>query len=104
MALYRSPLTVTLWPSSFLKKYGPMIPPAHKAHQTVSFPGCNGVSTYTYGISFTPNAAVLFVDVAIQPEVRFIAKQNSLMKIGNNGNLFLGPFDESTPCLIIFKM
>ncbi|GFX66020.1 hypothetical protein TNCV_14411 [Trichonephila clavipes] len=39
---------------------------------------------------FTPNAAVLFVDVAIQPEVRFIAKQNSLMKIGNNGNGF-GP-------------
>ncbi|GFT28472.1 hypothetical protein TNCV_428861 [Trichonephila clavipes] len=34
MALYRSPLTVTLWPSSFLKKYGPMIPPAHKAHKT----------------------------------------------------------------------
>ncbi|GFV32446.1 hypothetical protein TNCV_1677321 [Trichonephila clavipes] len=34
MALYRSPLTVTLWPSSFLKKYGPMIPPVHKAHQT----------------------------------------------------------------------
>ncbi|GFT41165.1 transposable element Tcb1 transposase [Trichonephila clavipes] len=41
MALYRSPLTVTLWPSSFLKKYGPMIPPAHKAHQTVSFSGFN---------------------------------------------------------------
>ncbi|GFX73509.1 transposable element Tc3 transposase [Trichonephila clavipes] len=34
MALYRSPLTVTLWPSSSLKKYGPMIPPANKAHQT----------------------------------------------------------------------
>ncbi|GFV29211.1 hypothetical protein TNCV_4602431 [Trichonephila clavipes] len=33
MAQYRSPLTVALWPSSFLKKYGPMIPPAHKAHQ-----------------------------------------------------------------------
>ncbi|GFT92782.1 hypothetical protein TNCV_739691 [Trichonephila clavipes] len=32
MALYRSPLTVTLWPSSFLN--GPMIPPAHKARQT----------------------------------------------------------------------
>ncbi|GFW09627.1 hypothetical protein TNCV_3997331 [Trichonephila clavipes] len=46
-------------------------------------------------ISFTPNAAVLFVDVALQPEVRFIAKQNSPMKIGNNGNLVLGPFDES---------
>ncbi|GFU29407.1 hypothetical protein TNCV_2382611 [Trichonephila clavipes] len=28
-----------------------------------------------------PNAAVLFVDVAIQPEVHLIAKQNSLMKI-----------------------
>ncbi|GFT67411.1 RNase H domain-containing protein [Trichonephila clavipes] len=34
MALYRSPLTVTLWPSLFLKKYGPMIPPAHKVPQT----------------------------------------------------------------------
>ncbi|GFU80126.1 hypothetical protein TNCV_580061 [Trichonephila clavipes] len=45
-----------------------------------------------------------FVDVAIQPEVRFIAKQNSLMKIGNNGNLVLGPFDESTPCLMIVLM
>ncbi|GFW34489.1 hypothetical protein TNCV_501071 [Trichonephila clavipes] len=64
-----------------------MIPPAHKALQTVSFSGCNGVSTYTCG--------VLLVDVAIQPEVRVIAKQNSLMKIGNNGNLLLGPFDES---------
>ncbi|GFU86359.1 alpha-2 adrenergic receptor [Trichonephila clavipes] len=53
---------------------------------------------------FTPNAAVLFVDLAIQPEVRFIAKQNSLMKIGNNGNLVLGPFDESTPCLMIVLM
>ncbi|GFS82484.1 alpha-2 adrenergic receptor [Trichonephila clavipes] len=81
-----------------------MIPPAYKAHQTVSFSGCNGVSTYTWWISLTPNAAVLFVDVAIQPEVRFIAKQNSLMKIGNNGNLVLGPFDESTPCLMIVLM
>ncbi|GFS78698.1 hypothetical protein TNCV_3148731 [Trichonephila clavipes] len=34
MALYRSPLTVTLWPSSFLKKYGPMSQPDHKVHQT----------------------------------------------------------------------
>ncbi|GFU18736.1 hypothetical protein TNCV_1352861 [Trichonephila clavipes] len=40
MALYRPALTVMLWPSSFLKKYGPMIPPAHKAHQTVSFSEC----------------------------------------------------------------
>ncbi|GFX99688.1 alpha-2 adrenergic receptor [Trichonephila clavipes] len=55
-------------------------------------------------ISFISNAAVLFVDVAIQPEVRFIAKQNSLMKIGNNGNLVLGPFDESTPGLMIVLM
>ncbi|GFX62950.1 alpha-2 adrenergic receptor [Trichonephila clavipes] len=54
--------------------------------------------------SFNPNAAVLFVDVAIQPEVRFIAKQNSLVKIGSNGNFVLGPFDESTPCLMIVLM
>ncbi|GFT32769.1 hypothetical protein TNCV_2443681 [Trichonephila clavipes] len=39
------------------------------------------VFRHTLVISFTPYAAVLFVDVAIQPEVRFIAKQNSLMKI-----------------------
>ncbi|GFW78689.1 uncharacterized protein TNCV_4261121 [Trichonephila clavipes] len=44
------------------------------------------------------------LNVAIQPEVRFIAKQNSLMKIGINGNLVLGPFDESTPCLMIVLM
>ncbi|GFT24166.1 adhesion G protein-coupled receptor B2 [Trichonephila clavipes] len=62
------------------------------------------VFRHTLVVSFTPNAAVLFVDVAIQPEVRFIAKQNSLMKIGNNGNLVLGPFDESTPCLMIVLM
>ncbi|GFV63560.1 alpha-2 adrenergic receptor [Trichonephila clavipes] len=55
-------------------------------------------------MSFTLNVAVLFVDVAIQPEVRFIAKQNSLMKIANNGNLVWGPFDESTPCLMIVLM
>ncbi|GFT81111.1 hypothetical protein TNCV_955011 [Trichonephila clavipes] len=42
-------------------------------------------------ISFTPNAAVLFVDVAIQPEVRFIAKQISLMKIKQRQSRF-GPF------------
>ncbi|GFW83169.1 hypothetical protein TNCV_3237161 [Trichonephila clavipes] len=55
-------------------------------------------------ISFTPNAADVFVDVAIPAEVHFVAKQNSLLKIGNNGNLVLGPFDESTPCLIIFRI
>ncbi|GFX02215.1 alpha-2 adrenergic receptor [Trichonephila clavipes] len=100
MALYRSPLTVTLWPSSFLQKYGPMIPPAQKAHQTVSFSGCNGVSTYTCGIVHS-KCGSFFVDVAIQPEVSFIAKENLLMKIRNNGNLVLGPLDESTPCLMI---
>ncbi|GFV18890.1 adhesion G protein-coupled receptor B2 [Trichonephila clavipes] len=80
-----------------------MIPPAYKAHQTVSFSGFRCFDIHLW-ISFTPNAAILFVDVAIQPEVRFIAKQNSLMKIGNNGNLVLGPFDESTPCLMIVLM
>ncbi|GFU94285.1 hypothetical protein TNCV_2123571 [Trichonephila clavipes] len=46
MALYRSPLTVTLWPSSFLKKYGPMIPPAHKAHQTKCASSLNKILAY----------------------------------------------------------
>ncbi|GFW86375.1 hypothetical protein TNCV_4331591 [Trichonephila clavipes] len=93
MALYRSPL-----PSSFLKKYGPMIPPSHKEHQTVSFSGFNGVSTYTCGLASLQMRQFCLLTVAVQPEVRFIAKQNSLMKIGNNGNLVLGPFDKSTPC------
>ncbi|GFX67331.1 transposon Ty3-I Gag-Pol polyprotein [Trichonephila clavipes] len=48
MALYRSSLTVSLWPSSFFEEG---LPPAHKAHQTVSFSGCNGVSTYTCGLA-----------------------------------------------------
>ncbi|GFW19317.1 hypothetical protein TNCV_256441 [Trichonephila clavipes] len=39
------------------------------------------VFRHTLLISFTPKAAVLFVDVVNQPEVRFIAKHNSLMKI-----------------------
>ncbi|GFV50802.1 alpha-2 adrenergic receptor [Trichonephila clavipes] len=66
---------------------------------------CNVVAFIVFEeIIFTPNAAALFVDLAIQPEVRFIAKQNSLMKIGNNGNLVLGPFDESTPCSMIVLM
>ncbi|GFW30057.1 hypothetical protein TNCV_1696721 [Trichonephila clavipes] len=88
MALYQSPWTVTLWPSSFLMKYGPMIPPARKVHQTVSFFLDVTVFRHTLVDYLHSNAAVLFVDVAIQPEVRFIAKQNSFMKIGNNGNRF----------------
>ncbi|GFY04880.1 hypothetical protein TNCV_2175361 [Trichonephila clavipes] len=39
------PLTVTLWPSSSLKKYGPMIPPANKAHQTPDGRGYELVSS-----------------------------------------------------------
>ncbi|GFT53596.1 alpha-2 adrenergic receptor [Trichonephila clavipes] len=77
--------------------------PIKRTKQSV-FLDFNGVSTYTCVLASLQNAAVLFVDVAIQPEVRFIAKQNSLMKIGNNGNLVLGPFDESTPCLMIVLM
>ncbi|GFU79710.1 hypothetical protein TNCV_4037171 [Trichonephila clavipes] len=50
---------------------------------------------YTCGLASLQMRQFCQVDVAIQPEVRFIAKQNSLMKIGNNGNLVLGPFDES---------
>ncbi|GFV69002.1 hypothetical protein TNCV_2936151 [Trichonephila clavipes] len=91
MALYRSPLTVTLWPSSFLKKYRPMIPPAYKAHQTVSFSGCNGVLTYTCGLASLQMRqfcllTLMKIDHYFEPEAlfrresihdEFIAKQNS---------------------------
>ncbi|GFW89317.1 hypothetical protein TNCV_3966071 [Trichonephila clavipes] len=60
----------------------PMIPPAYKAHQTVSFSGLIFLH-----LCIRPNAAVLFVDVAIQPEV-FIAKQNSHMKIEQRQSRF----------------
>ncbi|GFX75346.1 hypothetical protein TNCV_3043681 [Trichonephila clavipes] len=46
-----------------------------KRTKQVSFSGCNGVSTYTCGLASISNEAVLFVDVAIQREARFIAKQ-----------------------------
>ncbi|GFS95581.1 hypothetical protein TNCV_885641 [Trichonephila clavipes] len=85
MALYRSPLTVTLWPSSFLKKYGPMIPPAHKAHQTVSFSGCNGVSTYSCGLASLQMRQFCLLTYPFNQKCA-----SSLMKIGNNGNLVLG--------------
>ncbi|GFX65464.1 hypothetical protein TNCV_4735121 [Trichonephila clavipes] len=51
-----------------------MIPPAHSAPNS-QFSGCNGVSTYTCGLASLQMRQFCFVDVAIQPEVRFIAKQ-----------------------------
>ncbi|GFW19323.1 uncharacterized protein TNCV_256501 [Trichonephila clavipes] len=47
------------------------IPPAHKAHQTFSFSGCNGVSTYTCGLASLQMPQFLFVDVVIQPKCTF---------------------------------
>ncbi|GFT28043.1 hypothetical protein TNCV_644341 [Trichonephila clavipes] len=71
MALYRSPLTVTLWPSSFLKKYGPMIPPAHKAHQTIMSSG-------------------YYMELDETPKTRYDEK------LSCNGNKLPDPFDQST--------
>ncbi|GFV10802.1 hypothetical protein TNCV_1190991 [Trichonephila clavipes] len=71
LALYRSPLTVTLWPSSFFEENSTT---THKVHQTVSFLDVTvfHLTLYRCGLASHSNAAVLFVDVAIQPEVRFI--------------------------------
>ena len=52
IALKCSPLTVILWPPSFWKEYGPMIP---------FFRECNSL-----WIMNTPNATVLFINVLIQ--------------------------------------
>ncbi|GFV42996.1 hypothetical protein TNCV_3680211 [Trichonephila clavipes] len=70
MALYRSPLTVTLWPSSFLKKYEPMIPPAHKAHQTNRNLKKRGsrqlfTSTTYSNIQYAPEIVTLSMQVTI---------------------------------------
>ncbi|GFV64058.1 uncharacterized protein TNCV_3181261 [Trichonephila clavipes] len=47
------PITIDCNVVAFIvfEEYRPMIPPSHKAHQTVSFSGCNGVSTYTCGLA-----------------------------------------------------
>ncbi|GFU33831.1 hypothetical protein TNCV_2169921 [Trichonephila clavipes] len=51
-------------------------------------------------IHLQSNSAVLFVDVAIQPEERFIAKQKfAYENRWNNGNSFGPRIDESTPCI-----
>ncbi|GFX87704.1 hypothetical protein TNCV_4304131 [Trichonephila clavipes] len=78
-------------PSSL--NHGSKLYEIHRPKSSVQLllPAVTNHYTRLSAFSFTPNAAVLFVDVAIQPEVRFIAKQNSLMKIGNNGHLVLGP-------------
>ncbi|GFU41671.1 hypothetical protein TNCV_1064961 [Trichonephila clavipes] len=71
MALYRSPLTANV--VAFIVFEEGFHQPA-KAHQTVNFLDVTVFRHTHLWIGFTPNAAVLFVDVAIQPEVRFIAK------------------------------
>ncbi|GFW93924.1 hypothetical protein TNCV_4222011 [Trichonephila clavipes] len=90
-----------------------MISPAHKAHQTVSFSGCNKHITLVdlhflhialyfdihLWISFTPNVAVLFVDVAIKPEVRFIAKQNLSYENREQRQSHFGPIRRIYPLL-----
>ncbi|GFV20043.1 hypothetical protein TNCV_4322651 [Trichonephila clavipes] len=75
MALYRSPLDRNDVAFIVFEEVSiPMIPPAHKAHQTVSFFWDVTVLRHTLVDYLHPNAAVLFVDGAIQPEVHFIAK------------------------------
>jgi len=41
---YRRPFTVTASPAAFSKKYGPITPPDHNAHQTVICLGCKDFS------------------------------------------------------------
>ncbi|GFS62571.1 hypothetical protein TNCV_1263241 [Trichonephila clavipes] len=67
MALYRSPLTVTLWPSSFLKNYGSMIPPAHKAHPTKESETRQPLSASTQPTEkMTRNSAKLYSGSALE--------------------------------------
>ena len=46
MCQCRTIFTVTEDPSSFRKKYGPMMAVPCTLHQTVNFNGCNGISIY----------------------------------------------------------
>ncbi|GFT32901.1 hypothetical protein TNCV_5039341 [Trichonephila clavipes] len=70
VALYRSPLTVMLWPSSFFEEVRTNdSTPASAPNQ---FSGCNGVSTYTCGLA-SLKCGVLLVDVVFS-QVCFIAK------------------------------
>jgi len=51
MLQHRTPFTVTAFPASFSKKYGPVTPPAQNPHQTVAHCACNGFSWITRGFS-----------------------------------------------------
>ncbi|GFV72543.1 hypothetical protein TNCV_2764071 [Trichonephila clavipes] len=82
-----SPRLVTLWPSSFLKKDSTSPQSAPNSR----FSRCNGVSTYTCELASLKCGSFVFVDVAIPTRSALHHKQNSLMKIGNNGNRFDWP-------------
>ncbi|GFV10355.1 uncharacterized protein TNCV_1851871 [Trichonephila clavipes] len=68
MALYRSPLTVTLWPSSFLK-YGPMIPLAQKRtkHDEAHF-WLNGYVTKENCRIWSEANPQVYVETPLHPE------------------------------------
>src|SRR5678816_2729151 len=63
---------------SFLKKYGPMIPPPHRPHQTVHFCGCSGSSLNSSGCS----SAQIRHNIPFESEMGLIAEQNLPIKEG----------------------
>ncbi|GFV18354.1 hypothetical protein TNCV_713251 [Trichonephila clavipes] len=76
-----------------------MIPPTHKRTKTVIF---LDVTVFRHTQDYLHSKCGSFVDVANSTRVRFIAKNSRLRK--SNNAIVLGPFDESTSCLMIVLM
>jgi len=85
---------VTYSLASFRKNYGAMTPPAHRAHQTVSFCCCYGVSRVSCGLSLLQMQQFLHVDVAIQPKMSLITKQPE-----NGKGVLFAPYSHTMNCV-----
>ena len=89
-------MTITVVTSPFLKTYDLITPSKERAHQTLSFAGCNGLSSYNLIILRTPNTTSLFINLPIECEMCFNAEENFIRKIALHRLLFKHTFHVST--------
>lgn len=74
-ARQRSPSTVTLRFAALLKKYGLMMPPNNKPHQTVTF-WMRWQLLQCFWLLYTPKSTILLIYEPIKPNMNFVAEHN----------------------------
>ena len=90
---YHLPYTVTLRFAASLKKHGPMMPPTHKPHQTVTF---FWKPLQCFWLIFTPKSTILLIYVSIDPKMSFVAKHNFAIKKWIFGQIPKSPFTRNS--------